>query len=64
MKDKSKNISRLQSFTKYCQEHSEERFWQALRNWSGYKFIYGSMKPDNISNIMSDDYLEDTFYRD
>jgi len=54
----------LNSFTKYCQDHPEQRFWQALRNWSKYKFIYGSMKPDNMSNIMSDEYLEDTFYKE
>ena len=30
----------LELFTKYCQENPGERFWQALRNWSGQDFIY------------------------
>ena len=36
----SKNSELLQDFTKYCQEHPELRFWQALRNWSGASFIH------------------------
>lgn len=27
-------------FANYCREHPEERFWQALRNWSGCFAIY------------------------
>lgn len=30
----------LMSFLEYCRTHPEERFWQALRNWSGYQFIF------------------------
>jgi hypothetical protein len=30
----------LTSFVAYCVEHPHERFWQALRNWSGYTFIF------------------------
>jgi hypothetical protein len=37
MKNKNKDL--LESFTKYCEVHPEERFWQALRNWSGWPFI-------------------------
>jgi len=45
----------LASFNKYCQNHPEQRFWQALKSWSGYHFIYGSYDfPDNF---------EDTFYK-
>jgi len=29
----------LESFVVYCQEHPEERFWQALRNWSRWSFV-------------------------
>jgi hypothetical protein len=25
--------------------HPEERFWQALRNWSGHRFLYASESP-------------------
>ena len=49
----NKNIRKLLSFTKYCIENPEQRFWQALRNWSEYNFIYGSR--DNAN-------MEDTFY--
>ena len=34
-----KSESLLQSFVVYAQEHPEERFWQALRNWSRWSFI-------------------------
>jgi len=30
------------SFVAYLAEHPDERLWQALRNWSGYPFIYAS----------------------
>jgi hypothetical protein len=29
----------LESFSAYCQERPEQRFWQALRNWSGVAFL-------------------------
>lgn len=35
----TRNSKTLASFVKYCKEHPYERFWQALRNWSGYHFI-------------------------
>lgn len=54
----SKNISQLKSFTAYCEAHPEERFWQALRNWSQYSFIYGS----NVS--LDSNEVEDTFYKE
>ena len=34
-----KSQETLVSFTKYCTEHPEERFWQALRNWADVDFI-------------------------
>lgn len=52
MKD-TKNSTMLQSFTEYCEYHPEERFWQALRNWSRYSFIYGQRAHGPI---------EDTFH--
>lgn len=30
----------LESFIAYCKAHPDERFWQALRNWSGVPFLY------------------------
>ena len=29
----------LEDFAHYCQAHPAERFWQALRNWSGAAFL-------------------------
>jgi len=60
----SKNQKTLASFVAFCKASPEQRFWQALRNWSKYNFVYGSMQPENMSNIMSDEYLEDTFYKE
>jgi hypothetical protein len=34
-----KSRKELSSFILYCQNHPEERFWQALQNWSGYTSI-------------------------
>ena len=36
-----KNKQILDDFVAYCTAHPQERFWQALRNWSGYSYIYG-----------------------
>lgn len=47
----------LKSFTEYCEQHPEQRFWQALRNWSEYNFIYGSNK------LIEHPDLEDTFFK-
>ncbi len=30
-----RNEAVLQDFTAYCRVNPEQRFWQALRNWSG-----------------------------
>ncbi len=55
----NRNSDKLVSFTKYCIEHPEERFWQALRNWSEYSFVIGR----KIHKLDTDVYdEEDTFY--
>ena len=36
----NKNEKLLKSFTEYCEANPELTFWQALRNWSGWAFIY------------------------
>lgn len=56
----SKNSEVLKDFVKYCESHPYERFWQALRNWSEYNFIIGSMAP--VYEINESTILEDTFY--
>lgn len=43
-----------EEFIKYLEEHPDERFWQAVRNFSGYGFILASNNPNAI--------LLDTFY--
>jgi hypothetical protein len=50
------NKKLLDSFIKYCEEHPEQRFWQALRNWSKFMFIYAS------NEISGEGELIDTFY--
>jgi hypothetical protein len=35
----NKNETVLNDFVAYCEQHPGERFWQALRNWSGQPFI-------------------------
>ncbi len=52
----NKNRKLLMSFVNYCAKHPEERFWQALRNWSGFLFIY-ALEPYAGRNRMID-----TFY--
>ncbi len=58
MEIKSKNQKVLNDFILYCSKHPEQRFWQALCNWSGYKFILRS----NSNTFRRDGLLEDTFY--
>ncbi len=42
----------LESFTKYCEANPELRFWQALRNWSGWHGIYASDRmPTDLSDL-------------
>lgn len=52
---KSKKL--LDSFTQYCVDHPDERFWQALRNWCGWPFVYVSVNSEDEI----DGYVRDTF---
>lgn len=38
IESKSKNAKLLKDFTRYCDKHPNERFYQALRNWSGFSY--------------------------
>ena len=40
----SENKELLDSFVKYCKANPNQRFWQALSNWSPFSFVYGSQK--------------------
>ena len=35
----SRNKLVREDFVRYCVEHPELRFWQALRDWAGYNYI-------------------------
>jgi hypothetical protein len=54
----SKNVKKLDDFIDYCAKHPEERFWQALRNWSGASFIL-FLERDNDEHFYA---LMDTFF--
>lgn len=49
----TQNSKALKSFTDYCRANPSQRFWQALRNWSGFAFIKG---------VYADGTEHDTFY--
>jgi len=55
----------LLDFIRYCEDHPGERFWQALRNWSGYSFIFGasSAQGEDILNHHMPG-VQDTFYKE
>lgn len=55
---KNKNAEKLASFTAYCKENPKQRFWQALRNWGQFDFIYAA-KDESLESILFD---YDTFY--
>jgi hypothetical protein len=54
------NSRKLVEFIEYCLNHPEERFWQALRNWSGANFVLMGER-DNEGKFYD---LKDTFYLD
>ena len=38
----TRNSKALRSFVEYCESQPDLRFWQALRIWAGYQFIYAA----------------------
>jgi hypothetical protein len=64
MKNLSNNEKTLQDFTEFCRHHKELRFWQCLRDWSDYAFIYGSNIPIGEIDIPiePDNFITDTYY--
>jgi hypothetical protein len=58
--EESRNSKTLASFVAYCKANPSQRFWQALRNWAGFGFVYvsDSLLPAGSSNIP----MYDTFY--
>lgn len=55
---RSREQELLSNFAQYLTENPGQRFWQALRNWSGYSFIYAS---DSVE-AKDAGLVEDTFY--
>jgi len=51
----TKNSKVLADFTEYCVRNPELRFWQAVRNWSGYGYLLTQDFGDGES-------LRDTYY--
>lgn len=49
----TRNSEVLSTFVAYCIAHPDERFWQAIRNFSGKAFVFAGEDPDD---------LQDTFY--
>lgn len=45
----------LKEFTAHCEANPTERFWQALRNWSGHNFVLVSKDRLGVGS-------KDTFY--
>lgn len=64
----SEDNSTLDSFLEYCKAHPRERFWQALRNWSGNDYVLIgnlSAKLGRRDYAVVDGvrmYVQDTFY--
>ncbi len=58
----TRNGLKLQSFIDYMNQYPDERFWQALRNWSGSSFI---LKADSL-DLSTGEFkgVKDTFYNE
>lgn len=57
----TRNSKLLQQFAAYCRDHPDERFWQALRNWSGCGFILAADYSNKFPNKFWDNE-SDTFH--
>jgi len=53
----TRNSETLASFVKYCKEHPYQRFWQVLRDWSGYPYVL--VRPDPLEDTTADTYYWD-----
>jgi hypothetical protein len=57
----TRNSEVLASFVAYCESHPEERFWQALRNWTRYSLILAVPVGDGYLSD-GDGFRYDTFH--
>jgi hypothetical protein len=63
VKGVSQNKATLDAFRAYCEENPSQRFWQALRNWSGAKFILETnFAPFEFGK--DNGWMKDTFHRE
>lgn len=67
----SKNNQKLISFTQYCLDNPEQRFWQALRNWAWTDKEYGDKRASFILKAQHINFdtgefegIKDTFYEE
>lgn len=58
IKKKLESGEMLESFILYCKQHPEEHFWLALRNWSVFKYIYGSRSEKEIEGLYDTVYMD------
>lgn len=64
MEERMRSQPTLDSFIDYCKANPEQRFWQALRNWAGVRFIFAT-DDENAYEKLSESNpanLTDTFY--
>ena len=47
----TRNSAVLAEFVAYCEAHPDQRFWQALKNWSGYSDIEGVIDGNPLTPI-------------
>lgn len=60
---KTRNSEVLASFVAFCQQHPDQRFWQALRNWCEMPFVLVShLAPHDLLGTTSQAAIYDTFY--
>ena len=53
----TRNSELLRDFVAYCEANPDMRFWQALRNWSGWNYILAAANKDKVRGE-----YKDTFY--
>ena len=51
-------VEQARAFLDYCIEHPEQRFWQAIRNFTNHNFVYVSEQ--DHSQVEG---LHDTYYK-
>lgn len=64
---KLRSAKLLAAFVQFAMEHSDYRFWQAIRNWCGWAFVFVTnhqpiLGPDKESVIWRVQETYDTFY--